>query len=122
MLWCNVHYTRGGCRGARGARPPPPAPFTTLCFNSTAPPPPAIPWGVPATILGIDFYSGFRKKAQGGGGAIRNPTQNPGIDLYSGFRKTSQGGGGGAILKKWAPVTSKPESATVYRLNITKRF
>ena len=29
-----------------------------------------------------------------GGGAIRNPKYNPGIDFYSGFRKTSEEGGG----------------------------
>ena len=69
----------------------------------------------PRTILGIDFYSGFRINAQGGGGqfeilknpsidfysgfrkkklkvAIRNPKKNPGIDFNSGFRKASQGG------------------------------
>ena len=34
------------------------------------------------------------KKNTRGGGAIRNPKKNPGIDFYSGFRKTSQGGGG----------------------------
>ena len=39
----------------------------------------------------IDFYSGSRKKTQGGS-AIRNPKKNHGTDFYSGFRKTSQGG------------------------------
>ena len=42
---------------------------------------------------------------KGGGGAIQNPKYNPGIDFYSGFRKPSQGGGGVQyeILKKCAP-------------------
>ena len=30
----------------------------------------------------------------GGAGANRNPKKNPGIDFYSGFRKNDQGGGG----------------------------
>ena len=64
----------------------------------------------------IDFYSGFRGNAQGGGGAIGNPPKNVGIDFYSGFRKKFQvytfivaSGkplkGGGAILipKKVGP-------------------
>ena len=55
--------------------------------------------------LGIDFYSGYRKKIQvytfivasgekntRGGGAIRNPKKNPGIDFYSGFRGNAQVG------------------------------
>ena len=35
--------------------------------------------------------------------------KNPGIDFYSGFRKTSQGGGG---CNSNSPVTSNPGSAT----------
>ena len=49
--------------------------------------------GVQIEILknpGIDFYSGFRKNDQGGGGANRNPKKNPGIDFYSDFRKKDQ--------------------------------
>ena len=57
--------------------------------------------GVQIEILkhpGIDFYSGFRKNDQGGGGVqIEILKKNPGIDFYSGFRKTLKGRGGGAI-------------------------
>ena len=48
----------------------------------------------PPETAGIDFYSGFRKNGQGGGGAVQQIEilKNPGIDLYSGFRKNDQGG------------------------------
>ena len=61
--------------------------------------------GNPPKYVGIDFYSGFRKKIQvytfivasgkkHKGGVQFEILKNPGIDFYSGFRKTSQGGGG----------------------------
>ena len=54
--------------------------------------------------LGIDFYSGFRKKSsytllwwiqrkkpqKGGGGVQFKILRNPGIDFYSGFKKKSR--------------------------------
>ena len=72
----------------------------------------------------IDFYSGFRKIGQGGckskndqggrgGGVQIKILYNAGIDFYSGFRKTSQGVGVQfEILKRCAPLISKPGSAT----------
>ena len=39
---------------------------------------------------GIDFYSGFRENAQGGGGCNWKSQKNVGIDFYSGFRTKSK--------------------------------
>ena len=50
----------------------------------------------PPETAGIDFYSGFRKNGQGGGGANQNP-KNPGIDFHSGLRKMIKGGGGADV-------------------------
>ena len=40
------------------------------------------------------------KKKNTRGGAIRNPKKNPGIDFYSGFRENAQGGGAIGNLPK----------------------
>ena len=39
---------------------------------------------------GIDFYSGFRENAQGGGGCNWKSPKNVGIYFYSGFRTKLQ--------------------------------
>ena len=79
--------------------PPPPPPPRIVAYSYTV----SIhrPWGgegpgppfrklcapvCPSTILGIDFYSGFRRNVQGGGGQLEI-LKNPSIDFYSGFRK-----------------------------------
>ena len=62
-----------------------------------------MPWPPPISeSLGIDFYSGFRKKIQvytfivasekktTRGGVQFEILRNPGIDFYSGFRKKIQ--------------------------------
>ena len=75
--------------------------------GGAAPPPPH------SESLGIDFYTGFRKKSRytlysgvreekdKGGGVQFEILKIPGIDyFYSGFRKTSQGGGGANLIPK----------------------
>ena len=53
--------------------------------------------------LGIDFYSGFRKKPQGG--VQFEILKNPGIDFYSGFRKKTTRGVQFEIQKKIQVLT-----------------
>ena len=82
---------------------PPPPSFRKLYLNSTVrpPPPPLLHWACPLCWRAPHLFT------------MPHPRKILGIDFYSGFRKTSQGGG--AILKKSVlPVTSKPGSATGY--------
>ena len=67
---------------------------------------------------GIDFYSGFRENAQGGGGAIGNPPKNVGIDFYSGFRKNPgiYFYSGFRKNNSWGGAIRNPKKKSRYRL------
>ena len=140
-LMYNLYNVKGGLH-TRGSPPPPPPPPRKFSYQPGTRPHTRNPItvctdqiqgriqgggpGPPLSEnLGIDFYSGFRKKNPGihfysgfrekkhkGGVQFeipRNPgidfysgfrTKNPGIHFYSGFRKISQGGGGANLITK----------------------